>query len=87
MLVAPWSFVRCATALAALAMRYSIAASLAEHRRNRPTRAPANAPPVTVLRHFAARNTRSMNGPIRPFFSSGWLVVAHETSIHNTLRY
>jgi len=44
-------FVGCGTGLAALAMGYSIAAWLAVHRRIRPTgRAPADSPPVTVLK-------------------------------------
>ena len=44
-------FVGCGTGLAALAMAYSIAAWLAVHRRIRPTgRAPADSPPVTVLK-------------------------------------
>jgi len=44
-------FVWCGTGLAALAMGYSIAAWLAVHRRIRPTgRAPADPPPVTVLK-------------------------------------
>jgi ceramide glucosyltransferase len=43
--------VGCGTALAALAMGYSITAWIAVRRRVRPTRdAPANAPPVTVLK-------------------------------------
>jgi len=44
-------FVGCGTGLAALAMGYSIAAWLAVRRRIRPTRcAPADSPPVTVLK-------------------------------------
>jgi ceramide glucosyltransferase len=44
-------FVACGTGLAALAMGYSIAAWLAVHRRIRPTGcAPADSPPVTVLK-------------------------------------
>jgi ceramide glucosyltransferase len=49
-LIESW-FVWCGTGLAALAMGYSIAAWLAVHRRIRPTgRAPADSPPVTVLK-------------------------------------
>jgi ceramide glucosyltransferase len=50
-LVAQSWLVGCGTALAALATSYSIAAWLAVRRRIRPTgRAPANVPPVTVLK-------------------------------------